>query len=323
MPPKKNPASGSPNYLLKITLCKTISPTVTRLISVPAELSFKELHFAIVAAFGWDLTSDPCNIWHFRQWNDDSVKYCDNLKYKGALAIYSTIANSGFDLHPSQHKSTAKVSQYFEKLGPGKFWTYDYDLARFHHAIEVVDMDDDHKGKVECFGGQGQVGRRAWQFADFAGVEGVKVGAKSAWDLDMRAVNLRLGVVKEGFEKRMMEERGKLRGKEATKKATATAKTPAGKAKGQSSTSSETAAAQLGSILCRATAAGSAAPTIASRKPSPSNNAFIKLIHSKTSASKKRGIANKSETEQAGKKVKISCVEGDEDELVAFKVEGK
>lgn len=76
-------------------------------------------------------------------------------------------------------------------------------FRKLHHAIEVVDtLNDDPKGKIACIGGQGLVGRRAWQFADLAGLEGVNVGARSTWDPDMRALNARLALVQKLFDKR-------------------------------------------------------------------------------------------------------------------------
>ena len=163
MPPKKSANGTSPNYLLKITLCKTTSPTVTRLLSVPSDFQFVDLHFAITAAFGWDPSTDPCNFWIFRSWNEDPVKYCENLKHKGSLVIYAAAPHSGFDLKPGNLKATNKVSSRLKQEGSGKFWSYEYNSSRIHHAVEVVDIIDDkaQNGKLGCLGGQGTIARKS------------------------------------------------------------------------------------------------------------------------------------------------------------------
>lgn len=193
-----------PNFLLKITLVKTTNPTVTRLISVPFDLTFTDLHRAIAAAFGWD---DACIAWLFRIWSADPVQYCDQLKHKGGVAIYYTAPDIGLELKPMSLRADSKIGQHLKKEGSGKFWTYDFDISRFHHAIEVVDtLNDDQKGTIGCLGGQGQVSRKAWQYADLGGLEGVTVGAKSTWDLDMKTLNQRLKVVHDAYEQRKENE---------------------------------------------------------------------------------------------------------------------
>lgn len=201
MPPK---IVQRPNFLLKITLIKTTNPTVTRLISVPTDLTFTELHLAIAAAFDWN---DTCTAWLFRIWSADPVQYCDQLKHRGGIAIYCTAPGFGFELQPSSLRTNAKVGQYLKKEGSGKFWTYDYDVSRLHHAIEVVDtVNDDQGGIIACLGGQGQVVRKAWQYADLGGLEGVTVGGKSTWDLDMRLLNQRFKTVQDAYEYRKENE---------------------------------------------------------------------------------------------------------------------
>lgn len=201
MPPK---TAQRPNFLLKITLVKTTNPTVTRLISVPFDLTFTELHGAIAAAFGWE---DACIAWLFRIWSADPVQYCDQLKNKGGVAIYCTAPGFGIEVRPMSLRTESKIGQHLKKEGLGKFWTYDYDISRFHHAIEVVDtLNDDQKGTIGCLGGQGQVSRKAWQYADLGGLEGVTVGAKSTWDLDMKSLNQRLKIVHDAYEQRKEDE---------------------------------------------------------------------------------------------------------------------
>ena len=49
--PTKAPAS---NFLLQVTLLKTTNPVVSRLLSVPVNINFWELHEATEANFGWN-----------------------------------------------------------------------------------------------------------------------------------------------------------------------------------------------------------------------------------------------------------------------------
>lgn len=195
------------NFLLRLTLVKTTNPTVTRLLTVPSTLTFAELHSSIAASFGWDANSDPCNSWLFRLWGEDPVKFCDQSKYKGATAVYCTTPESGLNILPGNMKTETTVGSLFHKEGSGRYWTYDYSVSRFHHAIEVVDMTfDDKKSKISCLGGQGSISRKAWQFADMTNVDGVSIGAKSSWDMDMGELNAKLSVVQKSFEMRKERE---------------------------------------------------------------------------------------------------------------------
>ena len=76
-----------------------------------------------------------------------------------------------------------------KKSGLGRYFIYDYDVSRLHHAIEVVDiLADDQEGKLACVGAQGLVGRKDWQCMDlFAGKGGEEIvpGKKREWTLDM------------------------------------------------------------------------------------------------------------------------------------------
>ncbi|KAL6717350.1 hypothetical protein ACLMJK_005265 [Lecanora helva] len=208
MPRRK--ASTPPNFLLKITLCKTIDPTVTRLLSIPADLQFAELHHAIAAAFGWSADITRRGIWLFRRWNDDPVKHCNNRKHVSSFVVYATVPDSNIDLDPPNLNTNVKILDHLSKEKSGKFWTYEYNFARIHHAIEVVDsINDDQIGKLGCLGGHGQIERTAWQFADLAGADGVTRAGKSTWDLDMKALNARLAVVQASFDRRKEEENEK------------------------------------------------------------------------------------------------------------------
>lgn len=209
MPPK---TAQQPNFLLKITLVKTTNPTMTRLISTPADLQFNELQLTIAAAFGWDKT---CFSWVFRMWTEDPVKHNDSQRNKSNVAIYCT--SDGFDaaIEPSKLGTQSTVTDKLKTVGLGRFWTYDFNISRFPHAIEVVDLlNDEHKAKIGFIGGQGQLERKAWQFADLAGVDGVIRAARSGWDLDMGQVNARLKAMQEEvYEKRKNSESAQKAGK--------------------------------------------------------------------------------------------------------------
>ena len=314
MPPKKSSAQ-LPNYLLKITLCKTTNPTVTRLLSIPADLHFSELHNAIAAAFGWD--TEPCRFWIFRSWKEDPAKNCDSLKFRGSVVVYSTPSDGGSGLKPTSLKTGSRVSDKMKKDGPGRYWAYEYDMSRLHHAIEVVDSidDDQQRGKLACLGGQGQIGRQAWQFADLAGAEGVVVAGKSAWDLDMQALNKRLAIVQEWVEKRREGEREK-----AVVKKTG-AKEKQGKDTGQK-VAKGTAPVPTPPKSISPKSAPEKPKNTAAAKPGPGKAVIPQNATAAKIQPKKRTSATKDDPKPA-KKAKIVKGESDEEikEIGAFKVE--
>ena len=189
------------SFLLKITLVKTKNPIVFRLLNIPSTLTFTELHCAIAGSFGWASLNDLPSCWLFRLWTGDPVKHCDQVKkYQHSLAAYSTAES--FALTPRQLKTDANIGDFFKKEGLGRYWAYEYEISRFHHAVEVVAITDNEPGRIACLGGQGSIGRKAWQLADLAGVEGLTTVAKSAWDFDTTQLNARLNVVQNAWEMR-------------------------------------------------------------------------------------------------------------------------
>ena len=46
--------ASTANWLIQVTLLKTSNAIVSRTLSVPASVTFFDLHHAIEAAFGWD-----------------------------------------------------------------------------------------------------------------------------------------------------------------------------------------------------------------------------------------------------------------------------
>jgi len=89
----------------------------------------------------------------------------------------------------------------------GRYWTYDHDISRLHHAIEVVcTLDSGVKGKLCCLGGQGHIERTAWQFGDMVGRSEAGARGKSSWDFDMGKVDVWMKVVQDSYERRKRDE---------------------------------------------------------------------------------------------------------------------
>ena len=185
------------NLLIKIALCNTSNPNVTRLLSVPSDLEFSELHDSIAAAFGWDdkNNNNPCSSWIFREMKSDPL-----IRYEPGKGIfYSTIPGLGHDMRPATLNTTASIGIDLKLSGPGKFWTYDYDISKFHHAIEVMDILGGEP-KICCVGGQGSISLRAWQFGRFDADDHMGAdGGKASWEWEMGKLNARMAVVQENY----------------------------------------------------------------------------------------------------------------------------
>ena len=91
--------------------------------------------------------------------------------------------------------------------GPGRFWTYDYNISKHPHSIEVKDtLTDDPTRKLVCVGGLGNISRNAWQFADLGGLEDKVKAGGGAWVSDITAVNVKMGEIQGAFEGRRKAE---------------------------------------------------------------------------------------------------------------------
>ena len=188
-------------YLIKITLYNTPDPTVSRLLGVPEDTQFNEFHEAIAAAFGWD--SEPCTSWNFQNTKRSPLVASPVL---GDFAVYYTVPDQGYDIIPSRLYDHETLNDWMSLEPPCRFWLYDYNISRHHHAIEVMDkMADDGPSKIRCLGGQGSIKRKPWQFGDFNGKFGVTAG-KSSWEFDMASIHKSMGLVQAKYKKRTADE---------------------------------------------------------------------------------------------------------------------
>ncbi len=191
----------SENYLIKITLYNTSDPTVSRLLSVPGETQFNEFHEAIAAAFGWD--SEQCTSWSFQNTRKSPLVASP---IPGDFAIYYTLPHQGYDITPSRLDDHDRLNEWMSLEPLRKFWLYDYNISKYHHAIEVMEIvADDGLSKIRCLGGQGSIKRKAWQFGNFNGFKGVTAG-KSSWEFDMASTHIKMESVQAKYEKRTAKE---------------------------------------------------------------------------------------------------------------------
>ena len=199
----------SPYFLLHITLCSTEEPAVSRILSVPSEMTFTELHEAIAAAFGWGI--EPCASWIFKMVDRNPLivmRRDDSQKPKTRFAAYWTAPDQGYNVAPAQYGTRLAVGLCVNgQVRIGKYWTYDYNISKHPHAIKVIDtLADDPYPKLTCVGGIGRISRKAWQFADHSGLESrVKAGG-GAWVSDIAAPNAKMREIQENFELRKRKE---------------------------------------------------------------------------------------------------------------------
>ena len=200
--------SSVPSYLLKVTLVGTADPVIFRHLSVPVALQFDELHEAIVAAFGWNARGyNPCNSWVFRNWSADPINHIA-AKHAGLRSIYFTHPGKDFGIEPSMLHTSTKIEDMLSNEDGKllKFWTYDYNISRHRHAIEVLRIEKDGKDEISCLGGQGHIEHNAWQFGNLRGTpEVVKTGASNL-DMEMAQLSARMKVVQDDYRDRKTDE---------------------------------------------------------------------------------------------------------------------
>ena len=188
-------------YLIKITLHNTSDPMVSRLLSVPGEAQFSELHEAIAAAFGWDC--EPCTSWSFQNTKKSPLVASP---VPGDVAIYYTFPDQGYDITPSRLHDQDRLDEWMGLETHYRFWLYDYNISRHHHAIEVMEIGTvDGLSKIRWMGGQGSINRKAWQFGNFNGKKGV-TGGRSSWEFDMTSTHKNMELVQAKYEKRTADE---------------------------------------------------------------------------------------------------------------------
>ena len=188
-------------YLIKVTLYNTSDPIVNRLLSVPGEIQFGEFHEAIAAAFGWD--SERCTSWSFQNTKKSPLVACPT---PGDFAIYYTLPYQGYDVSPFSLYDKDRLNEWMGLEPLRKFWLYDYNISKYHHAIEVMEIvDNDGLSKIRCLGGQGSIKRKSWQFGNFSSQKGILAGL-SSWEFDMASTHIKMESVQAKYEKRTGKE---------------------------------------------------------------------------------------------------------------------
>ena len=174
---------STPSLLLHVSLHNTPEPTVSRMLSVPSQMSFMELHEAIAVAFGW--IKEQCTSWVFRTVDREPafVAFWTDQRY--------------------HHNTVLAIGPCMEKAGLGIYWTYDYNISKEQHAIRVIDtLTAGPSPRVTCLGGFGQIDRKLWQLASLIGSGQILQGGGGTWGLDLVALNVRLDEIRKKFEER-------------------------------------------------------------------------------------------------------------------------
>lgn len=199
------------NYSLRITLHKTTDPVVSRLLTIPGDMFFEELHQVIEAAFGWADEEEPYTSWVFRVCHRDPVKISNVENHGGAMTAYSTKRSKGYNITPALLHTTTQVSEMFGPANSsyGRYWTYDYGPSKHHHAIEVEGItSEDASGKIRFVKGHGLIAHKAWQFGDLRRAKDVEGQVKSTDTVDTK-IEERLDSVQQAYELRKADEAGK------------------------------------------------------------------------------------------------------------------
>ena len=189
--------ASSPNLLLQVCLCNTPEPTVSRILSVPSQMTFTELHETIAVAFGWNI--EPCTSWVFKTVVQDPVNAPKETKF----TAFWTAPDQECNMMPAHHGTQLAIGLCMEKARMGKYWTYDYNISKERHAIKVIDtLTAGPVPKVACVGGFGHISRKIWQLASLIG-HGTQVTAEHCIVvMDFAALNVYLGDIQARFEER-------------------------------------------------------------------------------------------------------------------------
>lgn len=198
------------SFTLRVTLHKTTKPVVSRLLSIPDDLTFEELHQTIEAAFDWADPADPCTSWKFLLCNRDPLKISNPEIQDGTLSAYYTHPNRGYGIQPALLHTTTPINEFFApaNMGYSKYWSYSYNIARFHHAIEIVQASGRRphvRGKIECIEQTGMIGYKVWQFGDMRRVRDVERQTLSSSWVD-EGTHERLERVQEVYQSRKQDE---------------------------------------------------------------------------------------------------------------------
>ncbi|KAI4159892.1 MAG: hypothetical protein LQ342_006220 [Letrouitia transgressa] len=162
-PKASSPANIELNYLLMITLMNSSDPMINRVLSVPPNINFAQLHMVLQIAFGWA----EC---HMHTFSVELVQFASGHK-KPVLLLQRYADEAAFaclDLKPEE-ETLFKLSDVLEKEEwKGKVSiTYEYDMGDgWQHDITVLGRADaglhamlgapeEAEVKVLCLSGEG------------------------------------------------------------------------------------------------------------------------------------------------------------------------
>ena len=217
-------ATMSHNLILQITLCNTQNPAVGRTLSVPSRTTFAELNGAIARSFNWHV--EQCTSWVFKMVDQNPLALAnrdDPNNSKVDVAAFWTAPGQGYNLMPGEYATKVAIGQQMSMEIPGRFWIYDYNIARQPHAIEVMEIQSDSPlHQVECVGSLGHINWNAWQFSDLGGLENTIRARKGTWIAEhnvmrskVEGVQAKTGDEEKDEERKKAEERNR---SEETKK---------------------------------------------------------------------------------------------------------
>lgn len=138
-----------PNYLLRVTILNTESPTVMRQLSVPATVNFHDMHLIIQTAFGWG----QCHPYKF-----STKKEREDGKLREDIIIELDQANTvGLGPHTSRSSTDTLFSEILEISQQGAaIIEYQYDINDgWNHRIEYVGRAVESTETAICVAGEG------------------------------------------------------------------------------------------------------------------------------------------------------------------------
>ena len=152
------------NYLLFVNLCGTYDPSITRLLSVPPELTFDKLHDVLQIAFGW--TDSHMHTFRVEERDPVGQRRGENLL---ELSRFAQDDNFGFIRREVKAEAEFALTDVFEnaKYRGKTTLTYEYDMGdSWKHDIYVLGRADDHLGntlglredgdqRILCISGEG------------------------------------------------------------------------------------------------------------------------------------------------------------------------
>ncbi|MCJ1365696.1 hypothetical protein MMC16_004821 [Acarospora aff. strigata] len=152
------------NYILQVSLCNVKCPTVTRILSVPTNLTFHEFHQALQIAFGWSGT----HMYRFEVLDPTPADRSQLYPTKVHLALEEhpeppMIFNlgPGFPIpqleEPSCSRDFGLWAVFEDSQFTGKAVEYHYNFGDgWVHSIKLVGRATESTiGKVVCLAGEG------------------------------------------------------------------------------------------------------------------------------------------------------------------------